>query len=390
MRARASGAFLTIDGHVIPVVSMSASASTQANLGQLQAEASLALLQEEQLEIVRLAQSMQGELPIDGYMGYEDSLVHVFGGVLDGCRYTSGFVFQITAIDHAAVFTDGKESIAKIEYKNQTVSQIIEQMAGAFDFIPKIEDCDARPGVEMFDESHFIPHSQDWWSIIQKLARDNGRVAYVTPDKELVFEKPNSKNTHTVVFGAGPGSNVENPILDWDFAYSPRRNQDFDVRVVSYHPQHAQLVEGYSDLPDSVVAKMSKKGKNKGFAVQVGKSGIGHKRSLKSSSKPSKRPVMNFNAEGLTPEAATARAEAIARDIAKRNRIIELTIEGNLTMWPNDKVSLVEDQIDAMGYAGEYTITERTHSWSMPQGSSGSGSTSGLTTKLTAQKEVAQ
>lgn len=369
-RARQGYSAIIIDGQELPVLSWRSSLGSNGSLGTASVTTSIALLKYSGVDLKKAAQKKEGA-SFDIYFGFDGNIEHIFGGVMDSARWVLGQdQITIDGRDHGANLVDAKQSISKIDYKNKTVSEIVKKIAEEHDLIPKVEDSEMKAGVEMWDSHAYIPHPQPWWSIIQSLAQKVGFEARISPDKELYFGPPggDSSGTTTVTWGAGPEQSPENPLKECEIFFSPRRNKNFEVRVLSYHPQRAEMISG-TGLPKEVETALggsAKSGKtamgsSKGTAVKNFKGG-------RSSSKPSSKPIFTYHMDGLTAEQARIKAEAIAADLAKRQVVITCVSEGLPKLKVHSKIKLKAGEIDLMGFdQGEYVVTGVNHSYNMPQ-----------------------
>lgn len=383
-RARKLNSSIVLDGKEIPVLNWRASLGSQGSLGTASATTSIALLRYAGINLVTAAQKKDGA-SFDIYAGFEGDYQHIFGGVMDSVRLDmKADTVTLEGRDHGANLVDARMTISKIKYKNKKVSEIVKQIAEEHDLEADVEETDMMAGIEMWDSHAYIPHSQPWWSVIQSLAQQVGFEAKITPDKKLYFGPPgaDSSNTFTVTWGAGPDESPEHPLIDCEIFFSPRRNKSFEVRVLSYHPQRAEMISGNGTPQDVENAQgggqksgTTAMGTSKGRAVKNFKGG-------RSSSKPSKKPVFTYHMDGLSAEQAMTKAQAIADDLAKRQVVITCTAEGIPDLKIHSKIKLRGSRIDMMGFdSREYVVTGVNHTYNMPQEGGNDG---GLQTELIA------
>lgn len=380
-RIRAVSSSVIIHGQEFPCLSWNVRLGSSGSLTTVSISTSLALLKASGLDVEAAAQEKSG-LPIDIYAGYEGEGEHIFGGVLDECDWDfDQDTFSIQGLDHGCVLVESKQTISKIDYQNQTIGQIVRAIAGAHGFKSAISEPGVTAGQELWGESAYVPPPQPWWSVLQTLARQVGYEVQVRPDKTLFFGPPENAAGDPVTGSWGAGvedSDDLNPIKGLRVKYSPRRNGNVDVRVISYHPQRAELVDGsasYGAIEAAIAGRKANKSATSKKKTQGRYTG-----QLGAQTSPSGKPVLTFHMDGLTKEQAQAKAAAIAKDIAKRQIIISGTMEGLPSMKVHSKLNLRAGLIDMMTFAGRaYTITNVGHSYNFPVGGRGAGFTSDFT-----------
>lgn len=379
---RAVTSSVIIHGQEFPSKSWTVRLGAAGSLATVSISTSLALLRASGLNVEKAALEPDG-VPIDIYAGYEGEGAHVFGGVMETCRWSfREDSVTIEGIDHGVVLADSREAISKIDYRNQSIGQIVTAIAKEHGFNFEINDPGVKAGQELWGESAYIPNPQPWWSILQTLARQVGYEVHVTPEKSLFFGPSEAvfRERIGVIWGASPGSK-DHPLLDLDVLFSPRRNTNVEVNVISYHPQRAELVNGRAETGGSPLS--SPPIRQKQATTRRGKPSKGrYTGNSGAQTSPSKKPVLTFHIDGLTNEQAKAKARAIAKDIAKRQVVITGKIEGLPAMQVHGRVDLRQGNLDLASFAGrDYTVSNVTHTYNFP---TGGRSEAGFTTEFTA------
>jgi prophage tail gpP-like protein len=92
------------------------------------------------LDIISASLTMNGA-ELDIYAGYNGNSQLIFSGVVDTCDLDwDENTYEIKGRDHAASLADGKQTLANINYRNQSVAQIVQQVADQFGFATNITD----------------------------------------------------------------------------------------------------------------------------------------------------------------------------------------------------------------------------------------------------------
>lgn len=382
MTARNVNTAVVVAGQDIPCLSWKVVLSSNGTIATVNAETTVSLLQAYGIDLLDDISATDGA-EVDIYAGYDGSSTHIFGGVLDTFDpdFKSDRV-KIAGRDHGAVLADSKDVVSKINYKNQTIGQIVQQIADQNGLTANDTDPGIKAGPVLWDENNYTPHPQPWWSILQHLAEQVGYEVYVTPDKELYFGPEQSAGSFEFSWGAPPDSGAQYPLIELKGSYSPRNNANFTVKVISYHPQYAQHVSGTASPSSNVLRGRRRKSKTEIVTLRgnTGRSSRG-----RSGSKPSKLPTYTYRLDGLTPEQANKKAQGIADDIAKREVIIEGKLEGLPSLKIHSNLTLQEKTLPLLGFDGlDYSVSEVTHSFGMP----GSGSEGGYMTEFKAMASL--
>lgn len=353
---------LTIGGQNIPVKEWSCTESSQGTIGSMQAKGSISDLSDSGVDILATSQSDSGTA-LDLYAGFDGNMKHAFSGALDEFQPDwDTDTFEVSGRDYASCFFDGKQTVAGLNYRNQTVGQIVQQIADLFGISTNITDPGIMAGPLSNGENVFNPHPQNWWSLIQKMADDVGYECYMTVDKTLYFGPEQDQGSLTVNYGSTQ-PNPENPLKSCKGRYNPRNNSNIEVQGVSYDRDKGQIIVAKAKANGQALSK----GKKSKHGLSAGKIATP---SVSSSGKPSsQKSAYKTNVQGLTPDAAQAKCEAVAKDIAKHQVILMGTLEGNLDIKVHTHIDLQETDRDMLGFAGpDYNVAEVTHECSVTGG----------------------
>lgn len=377
---REASFYVVIANQFFPCTEVEVELASNGSLSTVDGRSSLAMLRYQGIDIYGEAASKEGAA-IDVYAGYDGNAERLFSGVLDEFDLDmDGDIITFSGRDHAAALTDTKDVPSNINYKNQTIGQIVEEIAKQYDLKSDVTDPGIKAGADLYDENAYMPHAQPPWNMLQDLAKQVGYECFIKPGTKELFFGPTEEaggDEIKVIYGAKEEGS-ERPIRNLKITYQPRRNGNVDVEVISYHPTQAKSIKGKASAKGK-----RKSGKSKGKFI-VGHPQKGKQTAKSGGSKPSAKPTVVIRQDGLTKEQADKKAEAIAKDIAKRQIIIKGTIEGMTDAKVHSKLNLKEGELNIFGFdSGEYLISAVRHKLRMPQGGSGGG----WTTELTAMTE---
>jgi phage protein D len=361
---------ISIAGSDFPVLKWRTTLANQGSMGTVHAEGALSDLLDAGLDIVELGQSVTGA-QIEAYGGYDDSPL-LFGGVVDSFHLDiDNNSFEVKGRDWSAYLADGRQTMAGMNYRNQTVAQIVKQIADQFEMGTDITDPGIKAGPLMNNENSFNPHPQSYWTLLQNLAEQVGFECYSTPDQVLYFGPEKDQSSITVNYGAKPGASVENPGWGLVIDYDPRNNSNIVVKALSMNPQTTKKVSASAQAKPVKLKKWQKTqssqtgGNSKQKYPGFGKSG---------NSSPSKS-IYYIRCPGMSADQAQARCQAMADNLAKHQIVCGLSIEGNDEVVVHSQVTLVEaGDISCCGFDGiAFNAAEVTHCFDMPQGTSSTG-----------------
>jgi hypothetical protein len=180
------------------------------------------------------------------------------------------------------------------------------------------------------------------WDILLVLARDIGFEVFVLPSGTLYFGPPPKEDSqvakllninHRDYHWRDPQypmvSAVDGgPIKTLTFKHNPRRSGNFQILVKSYHPKTVQQTDGKIVLfgvPISIpiTGQTTKKIAVKGQAYNLIFNELSNTTEFKNI------PVYTFYYDGMTPDQAQQKAEAIAADIGKREFMVDAEVLGD-------------------------------------------------------------
>lgn len=416
---------VTIGGTVIPVTKFNITGGAYGSVGHAVITTSGTALSDLNLDLFSLTSASPGFVEVDiavqqtpplspdiggygtGQPTLPDSLTtRIFGGEYIRTVFDLDHdIVEIHARDWAGVLVDqkriltkigkaiesalaplapGRVSAAGISNENQTVGNIVTSIANEFGFTPilNLSSSGRNPTVGTLygsaDQS-FITVPQSLWSVLNQLARDTGYDVYVTPLKELVFGEPGAGLPTLVLIWNGTPQIGQLPCRSLHFEHHPRRNSTFRVLVISYDPTLAQATLGRATYVGAAYA--GQHGLSAGLATgQAAVTADKNIAALKESA--SQIPLYTFNLDGLSADQATARAESIATDIAKRELIMNTVVDGLPSVLPTQMIRIVGNVVPAFSDPVFY-VSGYDQTFSLPSGRGG-GADHGWVTKLTA------
>ena len=374
MTTRKPNCYCVIDGTFLPMLTIDVSLGSNGSLSTVNGSSSLTILATSGIDPYEAGQKDDGAA-IDVYMGFGNNPIRVFSGVLDDFDFDPGNdKIDFCGRDNAAALADTKQTTSALNYKNQTVGQIVTQIANMFGYTPMVTEPGTLAGPNLWDSSAYMPHGQEYWSMLQELARGCGYECFVTNKNELFFG-PSDKaagTAITVTHAPDPTQgNANNIITNLKMKYQPRRNSNIEVNVISYHPIRGQTVKGIA----RTIAPTGGAGRKSANAF-IGKSGKGIQGAKSGGTKPSAKPIVVKRMDGLTQEDADLRAQAMAKDIAKRQIIISGKVEGIPEAQIHSSLKLKKGKIFLFNFESkDYIISTVDHHYDME---------TGYSTKLTA------
>ncbi len=364
---------VSIGGTEVPVKESEVILSASGQLATATAQCSIALMNYLGVSITSLAQSADGAT-FDVQAGFDGQSDHIFGGILDHCEWdlASDSVI-IKALDYGVVLRDTNATVASLlNYRNQSVGQIISTIANNNGFTPKVTDPGVKAGPFMNNENSYNPHPQPYATMIQNLAEQFGYDWYTAPDKQLYFGPEQTQGSFEVVWGASPSDKPDNPLQDLRFLYQPRDANEFQVKVISHDPATGKLNSAHKSM-NSNSLKRNKKSKSP--TQIIGLSNGSKTSASKSGGTASKKLTFVYRMDGLSPEACELKAQGIAKDLAKRLVVAEGCLEGLAKLKVHSELNIMQGNLDCQGFDGlSYGVTEVRHHWSPPQfGGGGTG-----------------
>jgi len=382
-----------VGGTPIPIESFDVTGSSDGSTGHVLASTGMAQLAANGIDLVALSIQSPTATPVDVFVEIDGVPTQIFSGefLSAGYKYSATSV-SIHARDWSGPLVDqrrvlvsilggntgalapSQDQTSGISTQNKKLSDIVTAIANQFSLTPDLRlaqgsDVDIGTIFGTSADTILTTTLQSLWAILNRLARDTGNIVYTTPQKSLVFGEP----------GAGlptiPITYMVNPIPDGsygaeslDINHNPRRNMTFQVVVLSYDPTQSKMTKGLAYVVGSNFTTNDAATVNPGLW-----SGQQAQSVLAATSTPSgkpatdknnKVPIYTFHVDGLTQAQATARAQAIALDISKRELIGHVKCDCIPTVMPSNPATLA-GQINQEFAAHQYFVTNYSHHFKM-------------------------
>ena len=381
----------TISGTKIPLESFNLTNGAYGSTGRGSLVTSIIALEALNINLIQLASAKASEVEVDVYMQQgTNSPVKIFGGefISSSWDYDQGTV-EVHMRDWAGVLIDQKKVLLNvaqdaatvvaplepgasesfsISSQNQTLSQLVTAIANLYSLTPVLNLQTANnPTIGQIygnDDTIYTPVPQSLWTILTHLALDTGYEIYTTPSKQLVFGTPGAGlPTTTLNYNTAVIPKKSLACNKLTLSHNPRRNSTFRVLVISYDPGKAQATLGRADYIGADIAGAA--GLSAGLVS--GASVVNTDATLaKLESQLGKIPLYSFHVDGLTAAQAQTKATAIATDIAKREFMMSVEIDGLSTLLPTQMLKLTGN-VDPAFLGQTYYCTSYTHSFKMPK-----------------------
>ena len=396
--------FMSISGTNIPLTSFQITNGSYGSTGRATITSSIVQLQMLGINLIALTTAQASEVEVDVFVNTSAGSTKIFGGefISSSWDYDRGTV-QIDARDWSGVLIDqkkvlvnvaqsaelavaplapGANSTFSLSTQNQTLSQIVSAIANSNGLTPVLNlqntNNPTLGALYGSDDSVYTPIPQSLWEIITQLAGDTGYEVYTTPNKQLVFGTAGAGlPTLNINYNTPLPANFlpcKNPV----FTHSPRRNSTFRVLVISYDPGKAQVSLGRATAVGTDLAGLAKIT----AGISSGQSAVSADAVLAGAAGTvGKVPLYTFHADGLTTTQAQNKATAIANDIAKREYMAELTIDGLPSILPTQML-ILSGNLDSHFTGINFFVMSYTHTFSMP--GKGQSVNSGFLTKIKA------
>lgn len=287
----------------------------------------------------------------------------VFDGIIDSVEgIWEEDIIEITGRDYSAVLRDKDVTLDK--YVNSTVSQVVQGLANDNKIQSFVQGVDAngnstdpnsqiagiRASTFQGEDWAMSTHPQPAWHVIQQLADEVGYVAYMDQHKVLHFVPPAMGTSHSYFWR--PSGDIENPIMNLSITQQSREYDNFTLRVHGYDPNGKETI--YKDV--------------------VRGTGAGH--------------FYNKSRQDLTGANYVQIANNLANEIQQKNLVVKMTVEGNLDLNVNDKLTVFDSELnDLLGLDNSpLFITGLLHSFEMPDYDS--AESAGFLTHITANQAV--
>lgn len=317
---------------------------------------------------------------VDGKWDYDADALHIEARDFAGVLVDQKRVLTTEAEGIASILAPGEApTTAGISVQNQTLTQLITQIAKQFSLTPVINldgGDDPQVGTVLgSDDTVFVPVPTTLWGILNDIARSTGNEVFVTPDKRLVFGPPGAgADTLNFCYKMNPAPAGSFPIRQPRITHNPRRNASFRVLVLSYNPQSAQITEGsayalgtsLSGSNQQTIAPGIWEGAN---TDQIDAALLGQSKQI---------PLYTFHIDGLTAQQAADRALAIANDIARREFIVTLIADPIPSITPMQHARM-DGALDPAFIGNDWYVNAYTHQFTMPTRDDRGGLTTDVT-----------
>jgi hypothetical protein len=407
---------LHIGDQLIPISSFEVTSGSYGSVGHARAVTSRAMLEGLQIDLLALASSST----IVPFNVYAEAGSVALMKIFDGDLLSSEWEFDSDAVviharDHAGVFVDQKRILARdakavtaaltplspgqqlsptgVSTINRKVSEVVSDIATQFGYTPTLNmgsGSNVIAGAVYGASDHaYMTIPQNLWTILNTLARDTGNEVYTTPDRHLVFGVPGA-GLPTIQLSYNVPQDLASqslPCASLRVTHNPRRHDTFRVLVTSYDPGKAQTTVGRATFIGDGLAGTG--GLSPG--VHVGSDALSaDKQLLKSaqtkeggsSSSLSHVQLYTFHWDGMTNDDASARAAAIANDIAKRLLLLNCHIDGLPSIVPTQKLIVSGPTLPGSFAGNTWYVSGFRHMFVLPSG--GRSPRSGYITEIQA------
>ena len=329
----------TIGGQQLPINVFSVTGGSQGTTGSANFSLSINALIQSGYDLVGKSNASGTPLPVSCFIEANSGSGKVFTGefMTSSWEYVNDKV-TLHCRDLGGKMVDEKRVLAAgtggggVQTQNQKISQFVSQVAKAYGLTADTSGIqnDEIMGRYFGDQTTAVLTStpKTWWAFLTKLARDTGNEMHVTPQGSLLFGAP-GKNGDTLNFTWRVASQDLGsfPLLHLDFEHNPSRNRHHTVTVNSYDPTKATISKGQ---------KVTNKGTHR----------------------------YSFHTDGLTADQATKRADAISKDISKREIIAHIQCDLLLSVKPMQPAKIT-GEIDPTFSSYDYVVSEYSHEFAM-------------------------
>jgi len=363
----------------VPTFAWTISQGTYGKLGTAVIESSVVDFQNNQINLDNLnavaGVTAGGHIPVSVTINGKT----VFGGNYCFGHYTfHDNHIEITCRDFASALFDTKRSLADLNYNQQTVSQMITQFAQYVSLpTPDIQISNDPIVGTVFDAVGlttggvtYNTYPRPLWEIAQFLAKWVGAQIYTDPQGVIhVHDLPTGGTTRQYQWFVDPqaaAADFQLPVLEYEVLHQPERNKNFSVIVKSHHGQRAQDYMHTVTVNGQSVTLSGNKTLGAGFFSANG--GGVQARSVLSAAQNG-IPTLIFRYDGLIQSEVQAKAEGIAREIAKRLFVNTIKVDGDPTLKPLEQITIIEGQQGTtLGFAQKQLyISEVIHNFRMPE-----------------------
>ncbi len=367
-------------------------------------------LQKRKLNLYTVTLASVHPVSVDIYINLNGIDTHLWGGELDDTDWDfDSNQVTITGRDWAGVMVDQKITLVNystqgpsgiptsvtpisggpstaFNVQNQSPSNLISQIAEAHGLQPLPTNIPASEqnlvaGNIFANSGIFNNQPMPEWEIIQAISRLMGWNAYVTPEKQLVFgPMVTAPEKLLVTWNITNPPKGSIPCQALQVMHQPRRNSSFLVVVQTYNVATLQQSKQMIGLPSQgmLLDYPQYKVDGKGFYTTTS---LGANVSVVTALfKNLGKEIYIIHKAGLTPDQASLLAESTALDLAKREIIVNFSIDGLPSLRPFMELQL-SGQLQ--GFEGrKLFINSVKHTYSTPD--EGEIGTSGFMTHVSA------
>ena len=382
-------------GQILPITAFTVSGGAYGTTGRANFRTSITALKALNINLYDLSVSSGPSVEVLAYANYGNNTqpARIFGGEYLNTTWSyEDDLVEIAARDYLGVLVDQHRLPTRlnkaliqwanvgqsansfgVEIQNQLLSSVVEAIANEFGLTPIVQ-LNSNPilGIQYGSVDRvFTTVPQNLYTILQTLALNSGYETFGTPKKQLYFGLPGiGQNVLNVAYKVGTqqltNSNTRPtpvPCKNIEIEHQPRRNATFSVIVISQDFAKAKPTKGYATVVAPGIPSFT-------AGIHSGPDAISTNQALRT--KGLQVPLYTFHEEGLTADQTSAKAAAIAMDIAKRAVIVSFDIDGYIDMLPTKQVKLLGD-VDAAFAAMDFYVTAYQHTFTMPSGRGGGG-----------------
>lgn len=375
---------VTIDGVKVPCISWSVTVGLAGNIGSATIKTTRQLLKSSGLRLADLREKGRAAI-VEIECQTKGASRLIFGGVYDRANTTyKNDQITIRCQDYAALLVGTQTALSDINTKDQTPSDIAEQIAIKYNFKPLVAptpvDATGKPlkaGRVIRGVSDFSPSPTEPWRILQQLAKLIDFDCSVTPNKELVFAPPEQNQDPTIyTYKASPEDESALPIIDLEVEDSPRRNTNFRVLLFSYDAENSKAHRSEAIMVNQDIVKESGPIKQTGGTIigtitgKVTPPGLYSGQAAAKIKKDlgenfAEMPTYVIRVNGLKLEQMKKKAESIANSITKRGIIATMVVEGDPTLKPQQPFIMREGEPGCLDDYGEKNmeVSSITHTY---------------------------
>ncbi len=394
-------AYMVIDGKHLPIWEFTVTMGAYGTVGTFSATTDIEALNTAKIDLyVESLATKKPFLPVQIYVSdqYGNTNYLLFGGEYDRSEWEMlEDTVTLTGRDWAGILVDTKVTLQDqsmyfntqasnsvptlnlgdldFTVNNLTIYQFYEKVASIFGFTLDINQAELWPkplGVQVQEYHVFSGSPKPLWDIMVFLARIGGvsepLEVFITPDKVIHLQPVSTTETLNVSWKL-PSSQISKgtfPLMNLRITHEPRRNATFAVVVLSYH--YAAVHSQWAGIMYANTENFNKNQANyqkydvggPGWTVGQGPWASGNLMNDLG------KPVYVFREkQGMNKSTAYQQAFAMVADLAKREIIIEGTIDGYAPLLPMTKITLTGKSLMGFEVRTYYANTVE-HHFSLP------------------------